>query len=299
MPNGDSVTQMPQALRLMTIHAHPDDEASKGASLVAKYAAEGVETVLVCATGGEEGDIVNPAMDRPEILENLTAVRIAELKASTDLIGFDRVHMLGYRDSGMAKTEANKHPECFAAADLDEAVGRLVALIRGERPHVIITYSDDQQGYLHPDHLRVHDISGPAFAAAGDPDAYPGVGEPWQPLKLYYSTWCRARLVAMHEAFEANGLESPFTEQWFKRPFNDDRLTTQIDIGEWFGVRGQALLAHATQVDPNEKFWFGLPDDISRAAYPYDDYILALSHVETELPESDMFAGIREDVTGS
>ncbi len=285
---------MTESLRLLTLHAHPDDESSKGAPTIAKYASEGVETVLVCATGGEAGDIINPAMDRPEIIDNLPAVRLAELRAAVDAIGFSRFHMLGYRDSGMPDTDHNLHPDCFEMAPLDEAVGRLVAIIRAERPHVIITYSDDQQGYRHPDHLRVHDITGPAFEAAADPGAYPSIGEPWQPLKLYYSMWSRARIEAMHLAFGESGLESPYDERWFERPSLDHRVTTKVEIGEFYPVRTAALRAHATQVDPAEKFWFGLPDDIAAKAYPFDDYILARSEVPTDLPEDDLFAGVRE-----
>lgn len=288
---------MSEPLRLLTIHAHPDDESSKGAPTVAKYVAEGADAVLVCCTGGEEGDIINPAMDRPGVRDRMPEVRMQELKAATDIIGFTRVHMLGYRDSGMPDSHANEHPDSFAAAPLDDTVARLVALIRAERPHVIITYSDDQQGYRHPDHLRVHDMTIPAFEAAADANHYPDAGIPWQPLKLYYSTWSRARIESFHAAFGANGLESPYDDKWFERPSQDHRITTRIDIREWYSVRSDALRAHATQVDPEERFWFGLPDPVAAEAYPYDDYILARSEVPTELPETDLFAGVRELTT--
>ena len=172
-----------EPLCLLSVHAHPDDEASKGAGTVARYRDEGVRTVLVCCTGGEEGDILNPAMDRPEVRERLPEVRREELEASTKIIGYDEVILLGYRDSGMPDTEANARPEAFANAPLDESAGRLVAIIRRARPQVIITYGDDQSGYPHPDHLRVHDISVAAFDRAGDPDWYPELGEPCQPVE--------------------------------------------------------------------------------------------------------------------
>ena len=201
----------------MSVHAHPDDEASKGAPTIAKYSAAGHETFLVCCTGGEEGEVINKAMDRPEIHANLPAVRVAELERSVKAIGFSHLDWLGYRDSGMEGTEANENPECFWQADLDEATGRLVALIRRHRPHAIITYSDNQQGYRHPDHLRVHDISVLAFDRAGDPAWYPEAGEPWQPLKLYYSLWSMARMLAYHELYGRLGMESPYKEDWFER----------------------------------------------------------------------------------
>ncbi|MCE2808503.1 MAG: mycothiol conjugate amidase Mca [Actinobacteria bacterium] len=277
---------------LLSIHAHPDDEASKGASTVAKYKTEGVRAVLVTCTGGEEGDILNPVMDLPEIRADLAAVRKRELEVASALIGYDEVVLLGYRDSGMPDSEANARPEAFANADLDEAVARLVEIIRRECPQVILTYGDDQQGYPHPDHLRVHDISLPAFERAGDPSYRPDLGEPFTPLKMYYSVWSRARVEATHNKFVELGLESPFSEDWFTRPSQDERVTTSIDIGPWFDVRLEALLAHATQVDPESAFWFGLPREIARSVHPFEDYILAHSRVETQLPETDLFAGI-------
>jgi mycothiol S-conjugate amidase len=288
---------MDDRLRLLTVHAHPDDEASKGAGTVAKYVAEGADAVLVCCTGGEAGDILNPAMDTPEVRDRLHEVRMEELAAATAAIGYSEVVMLGFRDSGMPGTPENEHPDCFARADLDEAVARLVEVIRRVRPQVIVTYPDEQKGYPHPDHLRVHDITIPAFERAGDPDAHPDLGEPWQPLKLYYTMWSRARMVATHEKFLELGLESPYDEKWLSRPFDDTRITTQIEIRDQADVRRQALLAHATQIDPESKFWFGLPPEVARDIHPFDDYHLARSLVDTTVPEDDLFAGVRDKVS--
>jgi mycothiol S-conjugate amidase len=280
-------------LSLLTVHAHPDDESSKGAGTVARYKTEGIRTTLVCCTGGEAGDILNPSMDRPEIRADLPAVRQRELARAVEIIGFDEVVMLGYRDSGMPDSEHNAHPEAFANVDLDESVGRLVEVIRRTRPQVVITYSDDQRGYPHPDHLRVHDITVPAFDRAADPDWYPDAGEPWRPLKLYYSVWSRRRFELLHERFGELGLESPFTPEWFERPSQDHRITTTVDISDHAHVRFDALLAHETQVDPTSPFWFGLPREESEAIHPLDEYIRAQCLVEAPLPEDDLFAGIR------
>jgi len=285
----------PERLTLLTVHAHPDDEASKGAATIAQYHAEGVRCVLVCCTGGEAGDILNPAMDRPEVRERLAEVRMEELARATEVIGYDEVVLLGYRDSGMPDTPENADPRCFARAPMDEAVERLVAVIRRDRPQVIVTYADDQEGYPHPDHLRVHDITLPAFDAAGDPDAYPEAGPTWQPLKLYYVAWSRARMVAIHEKFLQLGLESPFDQKWFDRPNHDHRITTRLDVSRHDEVRRAALLAHATQIDPGSPFWFGLPPE--EVAYGYDDYILARSLVDTPTPEHDLFAGVGDRVS--
>jgi mycothiol S-conjugate amidase len=290
-------------LCLLAVHAHPDDEASKGAGTVARYHAEGVRTVLVTCTGGEAGDILNPAMDRPEIKDDIAAVRRRELDRAAAIIGYDEVVLLGYRDSGMPDTPPNAHPEAFANAPLEESVGRLVEVIRRERPQVIVTYGDDQRGYPHPDHLRVHDISVVAFDKAGDPDAYPEAGDPWQPLKMYYTMWSRKRMEATHQRFLDLGLESPFSKEWFeRRPVPaEERITTSIDISGYSDVRLDALLAHETQIDPKSPFWFGLPREEQASIHPYDDYTLARSLVADgtsgDGPETDLFAGVRSPAT--
>ena len=297
---------MADPLVLLSVHAHPDDEASKGAPTVAKYHAKGVRTVLVCCTGGEQGELQNPALreeSQPffgltpeEERAKLAELRPAELAASAAAIGYDEVVMLGYRDSGMAGERSNDDPASFNRADLDEAAGRLVEVIRSERPQVILTYGDDQSRYPHPDHLRVHDISLLAFDRAGDPDWYPHQGEPFQPAKLYYTTWSMARMGAVHEAMLRLRGSSPFDESWFDRPDNDERISTRLDVGDTLSARSAALRAHATQVDPNEAFWFGLTDEELAETYPYEEWVLARSLVG-EIPagdEDDLFDGIRQ-----
>ncbi len=298
---------MNQRLSLLTVHAHPDDEASKGAPTLAKYSREGVHTVLVCCTGGEEGDLNNPALKEPgqpfhgldetATKRLLASLRPEELANSAKVIGFSRVEMLGYRDSGMAESPANSNPECFHMADIDEATGRLVKLIREHRPQVMITYGDDQRGYPHPDHLKVHDISVLAFDRAGDGGWYPDAGPAWQPLKMYYSVWSRARLTAVHEALLRLRGSSPYDEKWFERPDLDHRITTRLHIGKFLWARSGALRAHKTQVDETEPFWFGLSDDELADVFPYEDWVLARTLVpstrrEGEL-EGDLFDGIR------
>jgi mycothiol S-conjugate amidase len=288
---------VPERLCLLSVHAHPDDEASKGAPTVAKYHADGVRTVLVCCTGGEEGDILNPAMDTPEVRADIGRIRMAELKASTEIIGYDETVLLGYRDSGMPDSEANKNPASFAQAPLDEAVERLVAVIRRERPQVIITYGDDHQGYPHPDHIRVHDISIRAFDSAGDPDMYKEAGPAYAPAKLYYSVWPASRFRAIHAKFLELGLESPFDEERMKRLEHvEEKYTTTIDIDGFQDVRAEALKAHATQVDPNSPFWFGLSAEAMREINATEPFLLAQSRVgSTDVTEIDLFAGVRPD----
>jgi mycothiol S-conjugate amidase len=288
-------------LRLVSVHAHPDDEASKGAGTVARYAAEGIRSALVCCTGGEEGDILNPAADTPEIRADLRAVREAELRASVDAIGYAALYLLGYRDSGMPDTDANARADNFANAPLDEAVGRLVAVIRRERPQVVVTYGDEQSFYKHPDHLRVHEISGPAFDAAGDPDRFPDAGEPWQPSKLYYSGFSFRRIRALHEVYERMGEESPYADRITQLAAAGDLEiappTTFVDVGDFLEQRRNALLAHRTQIDP-DSHWMRVPDDLLRETFPWEEYVLARTLLRAtddsdEAPETDLFAGLR------
>jgi mycothiol S-conjugate amidase len=296
----DPMNETAEQLCLLSVHAHPDDEASKGAGTVAKYHAEGVRSVLVCCTGGEAGDILNPAADTPEVRANLFEVRMQELRDSVAAIGYDRLELLGYRDSGMKDTEDNAHPDNFANAPLDEAVEKLVRTIRQERPQVIITYGDDREFYPHPDHVRVHEISLPAFDAAGDASRFPDAGPPWTPSKLYYTGWSLRRVRALHEAYLQRGEESPYSS-WFERGFDDRKapeFTTFVDVAEFLDARRNALLAHRTQVDP-EGHWFRLPEDVVREVFPWEEFVLAQSRVPTEIPEDDLFAGLRVPATRS
>ena len=281
----------------MTVHAHPDDEASKGPATVARYHDQGVHTVLVCCTGGEEGDILNPAMDRPEVKEHLADYRRRELEASAEIIGYDELVWLGYRDSGMPDSEANARPDSFAMAPLDEAVGRLVAVIRRVRPQVIVTYPDEQSGYPHPDHLRVHEISVLAFEAAADPARYPELGEAYAPAKLYYTVWSVARMRAIHEKFVELGLESPFSDERVQRMLESPLpvFSTQVDVTGYDDIRTESLRAHATQVDPTSRMWFGLPPEVQKALPTTDDYQLAATRVGSlDVVEDDLFAGVPE-----
>jgi mycothiol S-conjugate amidase len=279
---------------LLALHAHPDDESSKGSGTMARYAEEGVRVALVCATGGEEGDILNPRMDRPGVKERMAELRYEELAAACDILGVEEVYHLGYRDSGMPKSPANERPEAFWNADPEEAVGKLVEIIRKERPEVVLSY-DESKGYEHPDHLRVHEWGRRAFEEAGNPDKFPDKGEPWAPSKLYYfATFTKKRMTILHEAARSEGVESPFAgflENWDAMGFEDPEVTTQIDVSEYLELRTKALLAHATQIDP-DSFWFAIPDDLQKRVYPWEDFYLVSSDVDTTMPETDLFAGV-------
>jgi mycothiol S-conjugate amidase len=294
--NGRSPHAADGPLRLMTVHAHPDDESSKGAATCARYVAEGHDVLVVTCTGGEAGSILNPAMDRPDVLTNMSEIRRGEMARAAEILGVQH-RWLGFVDSGLPEGDPKPPlPEgCFALVDLEEATAPLVALMREFRPHVVVTY-DENGGYPHPDHVRCHEISVAAFAAAGDPARFPEAGPVWQPLKLYYSHgFSRARLEAFHTALVARGLESPYgewLEKWSTdRPDPGERVTTRIECADWFPVRDEALKAHATQVDPTSR-WFIVPHEIQREVWPTEDYELVQSHVATAVPEDDLVAGV-------
>ncbi|MEV3926070.1 mycothiol conjugate amidase Mca [Actinomadura coerulea] len=277
----------------MSVHAHPDDESSKGAATLAKYAAEGADVLVVTCTGGERGSVLNPAMNRPDVRDDLAAVRRAEMEAARDILGV-RQQFLGFVDSGLPAAGEPLPEGCFALVPLQEAAGRLVALIREFRPHVIVTY-DETGGYPHPDHLRAHEVTVAAFEAAGEASRFPSTGRVWQPLKLYYhGALSKAWFQAMHDAMTARGLDSAM--QAVLAEFPDDvpapQFTTRVPCAEYFSGRDRALLAHATQIDPNAGLM--LHDrDVEREVWPTEDYHLARSHVETSLPEDDLFSGLR------
>jgi mycothiol S-conjugate amidase len=285
-------------LRLMHVHAHPDDESSKGAASTAKYVAEGVDVHVVTCTGGERGSILNPKMERPDVLANMTEIRRREMESARDILGV-RQDWLGFVDSGWPEGDPKPPlPEgCFALVPTEEAAEPLVRLIRSFRPHVLTTY-DENGGYPHPDHIACHQISVHAFEAAADPARYPDAGEPWQPLKLYYQHgFNRPRTQALHDAMTALGLESPYAkrlEEWKVDPAHDARITTRVPCGDYFGVRDQALMAHATQIDPDGPF-FAVPLEVQREVWGTEDFELVTSFVETELPEDDLFSGITDE----
>ncbi|MDA3628933.1 mycothiol conjugate amidase Mca [Saccharopolyspora sp. WRP15-2] len=283
-------------LRLMSVHAHPDDESSKGAATLARYAAEGVEVLVVTCTGGERGDVLNAAVDRPEVRDDLAGVRRQEMAAAAEILGV-RQRFLGFVDSGLP-ADGDPLPEgCFALAPLDEAAGALVSVIREFRPHVVITY-DESGGYPHPDHIRTHVVTVEAFDAAGDPRRYPEAGRAWQPLKLYYQAALSRRwFQALHEAMLDRGVPSligPVLDEW-----PDDapelEVTTRVHCPEHFATRDRAALAHATQMGPDSPF-FAHPREIEREVWPTEDYHLARSEVPTTVPEDDLFAGVPESV---
>ncbi len=284
---------MPDTLRLMAVHAHPDDESSKGAATTAKYRAEGVEVMVVSCTGGERGDVLNAQAQGDVDALGLDAVRRAEMAEAARILDVQH-RWLGFTDSGYPEEGHQVAPDSFAGLPLEHVTEPLVALIREFRPHVVTTY-DETGGYPHPDHIRTHDVTMAAVDAAANPRRFPG-GLIWDVPKVYYNQqFTKRRVEALHLALIDADLESPYHD-WLERidenPDAFERVTTRIQSADYFDTRDRALLAHRTQIDP-EGLWFAVPREIEKQIWPTEDFELARSIVPVEVPEDDLFAGLR------
>lgn len=281
--------------RLLAIHAHPDDESSKGAATMARYVDEGHRVKVLTCTGGERGDILNPAMEH---VADMRATRLEEMANAARILGVEH-EWLGYVDSGLPEGDPLPPlPEgCFALADTDQVTADVVEVIRRFRPHVIITY-DENGGYPHPDHIKVHAVSVRAWEAAGDPAYRPDLGQAWEPKKLYYTHgFIKQRFARLADALEGRGVELPeqIREhlQFMSRVAIDvsGRVTTRVRVGEWFDRRDAALLAHRTQIDPMGPFFLA-DSSLQCEVWPTEEFELAQTRVASELPEEDLFAGL-------
>jgi mycothiol S-conjugate amidase len=270
--------------RLMAVHAHPDDESSKGAATLARYAAQGAEVLVVTCTGGERGDVLNPALDRPEVRADLPAVRRREMAAAAEVLGV-RQRFLGFADSGLPADGEPLPEDCFATVAVPEAAAELAKVIREFRPHVLVTY-DPTGGYPHPDHIQTHRVALAAHEALE--------GDPAQPLKLYYlAAFQKEWFATLHEAMIKRGIASQLGELLDNWPdwAPEFDVTTRVECAEYFDVRDRAFRAHATQADPAHPF-FAHPRDLEREVWPTENYVLARSRVATRTPEDDLFAGV-------
>ncbi|GAB3613931.1 mycothiol conjugate amidase Mca [Humibacter ginsengisoli] len=285
-------------LRLLAVHAHPDDESSKGAATYAYYVHHGVDVMIVSCTGGERGDILNDSLAARAMAErDLPGLRRIEMDAAAKVMGV-RHRWLGYVDSGMPSDDGSVPANSFADIPLEISAEPLVAVIREFRPHVLLTY-DENGGYPHPDHIRCHDVSVAAYEWAADAERYPDAGEPWQIAKLYYDRIFNAkRMASVFEQVRADDPQSPLLEHFegMMERFGEqpDLATTRVPAGDFFEARDAALKSHASQVSADSSFFFW-PNDVQRKAWPYEDYQLIDSKVETTVPENDLFAGIEDD----
>lgn len=296
-------TEESQSFRLLAVHAHPDDESSKGAATLAHYAAAGVRVLVVTCTGGERGDVINPKMkDLDGITERIHQIRSDEMSRAVEILGIEH-RWLGFIDSGFPQIDeatgiVPSVPDgSFAATPIEISGSALVEIVRNFRPHVMTTY-DELGGYPHPDHIRAHQVALHAYEVAGDPAFYQDAGEPWQPLKLYYNQqFPLERMIALDAAMRERGLTSPYGERIAKyEQSRPTRITTHVRCAEFFDQREQALRAHATQVDFDGP-WFACPIEIQQSVWPTEEYELARSKVgSVDVVESDLFADLQLDL---
>ncbi len=289
---------MAKPLTLLTVHAHPDDETIGTGGVMAKFAAEGVRVVCVTCTGGEHGEIVVKDMDTPENHAKLGEIRALELQRALARLGSVESRRLGYIDSGMMGTAENELPGTFWQANLDEAVEKLVRIVREVKPQVIVGYNDFG-GYGHPDHIRAGLIAKAAFENTfGDADG---------PLKLYETAGFSRRREEVQKRAEERGVKSWWTgnddetaeqkaeREAFMKKMADAQgpVTTTIDIAQWIPNKIAALREHVTQL-PADGFFLALTEDDWRELMPVEEFTLKVSRTGVRIPEDDLFAGLRE-----
>jgi N-acetyl-1-D-myo-inositol-2-amino-2-deoxy-alpha-D-glucopyranoside deacetylase len=272
----------------MAVHAHPDDEVFSTGGILARYSREGVRTIVVYCTTGEEGEMRDPARDPEEAIPMLAEIRRREAEEATAILGVSDVVFLGYRDSGMAGTDANANPENFHNADLDEAVERLMSVMEEMRPQVIVTY-DEHGGYGHPDHIKANVVATEAFKRAQ--------GRSWAPQKLYYAARSREGFRRQVELLREHGESIP----WVKDDFNFDEygvpnaeITAHVDVSSLVSLKREALRVHRTQVT-QDSFYFRLPDGILSQAAGTEYFVRVFPPPVAGEREDDLFVGVAQE----
>ncbi len=275
---------MADTLTLMAVHAHPDDEASSTGGVLATYAAEGIQTVVVTCTNGEFGDApggVKPGEDGHDT-EAVSGLRLAELRQSAKILGVTHLELLGYHDSGMPEWDYKTRPEAFCNIPFGEVTGRIGALIERYRPQVVITY-DDKGLYQHPDHVY-------ASQAAQAAVAQTGIAAKLYLIAMRSSDWQKIR-DAMREA-GADVPEMTLTpEQLQQAAENEARVTTTVDIRPVLARKRDALLSHASQIQ--ESWMNQIPPELAESVFGFEHFIRAADSTGAPVPENDLFAGLR------
>jgi N-acetyl-1-D-myo-inositol-2-amino-2-deoxy-alpha-D-glucopyranoside deacetylase len=298
------MTSIAASRRLLTVHAHPDDETISTGATMARYVAAGAHVTLVTCTLGEEGEVLVPALHRlrAEEADQLGGYRIGELAEAMRLLGVTDYRFLGgagrWRDSGMMGTPANSHPRSFWQADLTEAVRELVTVVREVRPQVVVTY-DENGGYGHPDHIQAHRVAMAAVDAAADPEFAADTGEPWPVAKVYWSAVPHSVLQQGIDALRAAGDTTFFggVERAEDLPFSvpDDLISAEIDARDKLDAKLAAMRAHATQISVDGPF-FALSNNVGQRAWGVEYFRLVRGEpgpVNGQLGrETDLFAGL-------
>ncbi len=311
---------------LMTVHAHPDDEVIGTGGTMARAVREGKRVVLVTCTRGELGEIVVPELDTPDNHRRLGELRAVELERAMAALGVTEWENLGYRDSDMMGRRGNLDARSFWQANLDEAIGRLVFLVRTYRPDVMTTYNDFG-GYGHPDHIRTHLVGVGAFDRAGDSAWYPeqlapehgGTGAPtdqgglapWAPAKLYEQAIPASVRKAMQDRLESMGETSfwspppdatpeqlaAFQAQMARMLVPDETITAWVDVSDVLDARWNAIKAHVTQIsDENPFVRFGR--DAWQQFWFREAFVRRASRIPAPDREDDLFTGLDASAAG-
>jgi LmbE family N-acetylglucosaminyl deacetylase len=249
---------------LMAIYAHPDDETFGVGGTMALYAERGLPVTMICATRGEVGEIAPGSDATPE---TLGAYRERELREAMAILGVHDVRFLDFRDSGMAGTPENADPRALHNAPAEHVVAPLVAAIRERQPDVICTW-DESGGYGHPDHVAVHYHATAAFHAAADPAQFPDAGDPWTASRLFYTAIPMEEFGRMMDEMRKRGIDVPNVAD------DDDQLASLprvapnciIDVARYFERKMEAMLAHSTQITPDDPF-MRLPEELKRGFF--------------------------------
>ncbi len=284
---------MTEQLRLLSVHAHADDESITMGGLLAVSHDRGVRTVNICCTDGKLATIVAEDMPEETTRPHLAEIRQQELRDACAILGVDEVHFLGYGDSGMWGADTNQLPDAFWKADINEAVGRMVEHIRRFRPHVVVTY-DGVGGYGHPDHIQTHRVTLLAVEAAHMKSLYPHAGEPWRVPKLYYTSIPVSFLRKASDFAKAAGMEPPFgVENPQDLPFvtPDEWITTTVDVRKGIRRKREAMIAHHSQIGPDWPL-LAIPEAVNIEHFGEESFQLVISRVPVSLPETDLFAGL-------
>jgi N-acetyl-1-D-myo-inositol-2-amino-2-deoxy-alpha-D-glucopyranoside deacetylase len=276
-------------LTLLAVHAHPDDESISTGGILAKYSKKGLRTVLAYGTAGEAGDILNPNFVAPKPGLDIKEIRAIELAAAVKVLTVETVYFLGYRDSGMAGSPENHHPQAFAQADIQEATARLVEIIRRVRPHVMVTYNE-KGTYLHPDHIMANRVTLRAFQASGDPQFENGEAlEPWQPSKLYYTAIPLERIRRMYRIITDRGEEPGFDPDVIGTP--EEKISAVMDVREYLSQKLEALNCHQSQMNPNSVIR-RMSEEMRVEAMGYEHFQCVHGCPAADTKETDLFEGL-------
>jgi LmbE family N-acetylglucosaminyl deacetylase len=262
---------------LVTFHAHPDDESIAAGGTMARYAAEGYRVVLVVATRGELGEVADGVLAPGE---ELWQRRVAETERAAEILGVQRVEFLGYHDSGMMDEPTNGAPGSFWSADLDEAAGRLAAILEEERADVLTVY-DDHGGYGHPDHIQVHGVGVRAAELAGTP-------------VVYEATMNRdhiVRLLRERQSEIPDGVERPDPDEFGEFGTPEALITTTVDVRDFVDKKRAAMAAHQSQIDENH-FFLVMPPEAFAEAFGREWFMKR--GAPAELREDSLFTAVPE-----